>query len=345
MSFREVGSKKDICPVCEEEREIKLGYKKETLTIRNEPIEIESMVEYCPTCGEFFADTEIEEENIQKVYREYRKVHGLLQPEEIKEIREKYGISQRALSRILGWGEISFHRYEAGALQDEAHNNQLFCLKDPYYFRLLFEKNKHKLAPHLIVGLEKRLAELLREKQQELLQSQLESLFGNAREDILSGFRYFELEKFQNAILFFTDKANVFKTKLNKLLWYFDFLCFKEIGISATGTVYIRLPLGPVPIKYDVYLDNLIQEKMLGVEEITFDEIQDIAGEALSALEKPDLSVFSKDEVQCLKKVHHFFKDFTSKQISDYSHDEKGFKNTQERKIISYKWAKDLKIG
>lgn len=344
MSFREVESKKDICPICEEERKIKLGYKKEALTIRGEPIEIESMVEYCPTCGEFFADTETEEENIQKAYRAYRKAHGLLQPEEIKEIREKYGISQRALSRILGWGEITLHRYESGGLQDQAHNNELLLLKDPDNFWLLFEKNQDKLAPHLVKRVKKRLAEFSEEKQVDFLQKRLESLFGLARVDITSGFRYFDLEKFENAILFFTHKASVFKTKLNKLLWYFDFLCYKENNLSATGSIYIHLPYGPVPTNYDFYLANLIKERILAVDEITFDRPEDIAGEVFSALESPDLSVFSDDELRCLEKVYDSFKGFTSGKISEYSHDEEGYKNTQDGDIISYEWAKSLKI-
>jgi len=344
MKFKEVSGRNDICPACENETEITRGYLEETTKVRGKEIKTESLVDRCSACEEFFADTETEEENIQKIYREYRKVAGLLQPEEIKEIRERYGIGQRALSRILGWGEISVHRYEAGALQDEAHNNQMFCLKDPQYFELLFEKNKDKLAPHAATRVRQRLKELLREKKEDLFQGQLESLFGQAKDNIESGYRYFEMEKLLNAILFFTDKASVFKTKLNKLLWYFDFLCFKNTSVSATGSIYLHWALGPMPTKYDIYLDYLIQEEMIAAEEVIFDEYKDVAGEQFSALEEPDLSSFSKDETRCLEKVYEKFKNFTSKKISEFSHDEEGYKRTGNGEIISYEYAKHLKI-
>ncbi|GFP21452.1 hypothetical protein HKBW3S06_00679, partial [Candidatus Hakubella thermalkaliphila] len=62
--------------------------------------------------------------------------------------------------------DITLHRYESGALQDEAHNNELLLMKDPDNFRLLFERGQDKLAPHLIRQIEKRLVGLSSEKHQ-----------------------------------------------------------------------------------------------------------------------------------------------------------------------------------
>ncbi len=345
MTFKEIGMKRDICPVCEVEREIKIGFKKETLAINNEPVEIEARVEYCATCKESFTDVEAEEENIQKAYRAYRQSHDLLQPEEIREIRERYGISQRAFSRLLGWGEITLHRYEAGALQDEAHNNELLLMKDPDNFKLLFERSRHKLAPHLIRQIEKRLVELSSEKYQDWFRKWLESFFGFARIDIYSGFKHFDLEKFESAIMFFARHLDgVLKTKLNKLVWYFDFLCFKKLGVSATGTVYLHLTYGPVPKNYDFFLYKLVSEGVLLMEEKIFDKAKDIIGEIYFSVEEPDLSFFTVEERQCLEQVDKHFQNFNAAEISRYSHEEAGYRNTKEGDMISYEWAKDLKI-
>lgn len=345
MTFKEIGMKRDICPVCEAEREIKIGLKKETLAINNELMEIEARVEYCATCKEFFADVEAEEKNIQKAYRAYRQTHDLLQPEEIREIRERYGISQRAFSRLLGWGEITLHRYESGALQDEAHNNELLLMKDPDNFRLLFERGQDKLAPHLVRQIEKRLVELSSEKHQDWFKKYLESFFDFARIDIYSGFKHFDLEKFESAIMFFARHPDgVLKTKLNKLVWYFDFLCFKKLGVSATGTIYIHLPYGPVPKNYNFFLHKSVSEEALLMEEKIFDKARDIIGEIYLAAEEPDLSFLTVEERQCLEQVDKHFQNLNAAEISRYSHEEAGYQNTKDGDMISYEWAKDLKI-
>src|SRR5262249_52158615 len=154
--------------------------------------------------------------------------HTLLQPEEIRFIREQYGVGQRAFSRILGWGEVTLHRYENGALQDEAHNNELLLVRDPRNFQVLLERNKHKLHGHALRRLDERLTTLRQVSTQSLLVSHLESFFGEARDDILSGYRHFDLERLQNVVLFVCDRLpGVSRPSLGKVLWYCDFLNFR----------------------------------------------------------------------------------------------------------------------
>lgn len=343
--FKKISVIKGICPVCEAEREIERGLNTETFTIKNESIEIEANVDYCSMCGEYFADIETEERNFQTAYRLYREKHGLLQPEEIKSIREKYGLGQRAFSRLLGWGEITIHRYEAGGLQDETHNNELVLINDPENFSILFEKNKKRLSPRVLNRIHERLTALLHDKKQIYFHGLLESFFGQASDDIMSGFRLFDLERFENVILFFSETSKgVLKTKLLKLLWYFDFLTYKRFNRSATGAQYVHLPLGPVPNNYEIYLNYLVSEKALEIEEVVFDEDRGITGELCRALDKPDLSMFSENENTCLNAVSEYFRSYTASKISHYSHEEAGYKNTSQGQIISYEWAKELSI-
>lgn len=345
-NFNVEHEKEGICPVCEDERKIEVGARKQIITIKKEPIEVEARVERCTECGEFFAGVEHDEETIQKAYREYRKRHDLLQPEEIKAIREQYGLGQRAFSRTLGWGEITIHRYEAGSLQDEAHNDTLFLVRDANNFAQLFEKNKEKLPNRTAHRAREQILALQEEKQGEYLHAFLENQFMKARNDIQSGFRLFDLDRFETAILFFcNDLENVFKTKLNKLLWYFDFLSFKRQLRSATGAVYIHLPLGPVPDEYDFFLANLIREHALEPIEVIFDEEKGIAGEIYKALEEPELELFNEVEQECLHWVGSYLGEMGAREISDLSHNEDGYKNTANGEIISYEWAEKIKLA
>ena len=111
-------------------RGIEVGARRATVYIKKESIEVEANVKRFTDFGEYFSSSEQDEATIQKAYREFRKRRGPLQPEQIRELREQYGLGQRAFGRILGWGEITIHRYEAGSIQDEAHNDTLMLVRD-----------------------------------------------------------------------------------------------------------------------------------------------------------------------------------------------------------------------
>ncbi len=58
----------------------------------------------------------------------YRKEHGLLTSKELKETRDRLGMSLRKFAKFVGVGLASVKRWEAGLIQDEAHD-QLIRLR------------------------------------------------------------------------------------------------------------------------------------------------------------------------------------------------------------------------
>lgn len=155
--FKSIKKLTGECPVCEAKRELAYGTRVETLTVRGKKIHIDTNAYYCKEGGHYFYDPKDEEKKFQEAYSEYRKQEGLLQPEEIKEVREKYGLSQKAFARFLGWGEITVQRYESGALQDNAHNNLLLLIKEPGNFLKLFDARKPYLPQKDLVKISKKL--------------------------------------------------------------------------------------------------------------------------------------------------------------------------------------------
>ena len=149
-----------FCPNCEEHTEVTLGVEREVYNVRGEPIEIEAEVVTCPKCDTKIFDEERDSRNLEKAYSHYRDKHNLLSPNEIRTIREKYGLSQRALSRLLGWGEITIHRYENGAIQDNAHDKLLRLIQDPQNMQKLLEASQNKLPLYTAARLEKRIHRL-----------------------------------------------------------------------------------------------------------------------------------------------------------------------------------------
>ena len=118
------------CPACEREREIFLIRKDETYPVKGEPITVRATVCLCAYCGEEIMSPEYDDDNLRKAYAKYRSLHGLLQPEEIKAIREQYGVSQVAFARIIGVDDKAIARYENGSLQDEATNDRIMLARD-----------------------------------------------------------------------------------------------------------------------------------------------------------------------------------------------------------------------
>jgi len=332
----------ELCPNCETRSPVEVTVQKEIIRVRNEAIEIDAEIRRCHNCRETFAEVNQEQRNFLQAYKIYRQKHGLLQPDEIRALREQYGLGQRAFSRLFGWGDITVHRYENGGLQDETHNNELLLLKDPTNFRLLYERNKDRLPATTRLEVETRLEALLSDTIKWQFRSWAESFFGEAREDICSGFRYFDVERFENAVLYLCSNiSNLTKTKLNKLLWYCDFLNFRLNGRSLTGTVYVHLPYGPVPKNYECCLAYLTARKLITSEEEIIPS-RGFSFEVYNPLEKPDLSMFSENEKSVFSAVVSRFGRMKARKIVDISHAQQGYVKTAPNEVISYLWAEEL---
>ena len=332
---------KGICPNCEDCKELELIEVTEVIRVRRELIEVVSNLLKCESCSETFEDPTLPSDPHAKAYREYRKRHGMLQPEEIRSFREQNGLTQLEMGKILGWDAITLSRYENGALQAEAHEKAFRLAMEPHNLLRLLEE-----APEGAVdeGKKARIVHGLRAMEEETctLERIYADRFGRYEPDEFSGYRKLDLEKLLNAIIYFC-KGKVLKTKLNKLLFYADFKHFKEYAVSITGVRYARLPFGPVPDRYEYYFAALIhEEKAIGVNEIIYPDGH--SGEEFFAELEPNLSVFTDSELKILTTVKVFFQDFNAKGISDFSHEEAGYQNTATGQLISYEFADGLKV-
>ncbi len=327
---------KRICPSCEKETDVIKVNGKETIAVRNEAIEVDVEYYKCTECEEDFENTR-DYDVLEVAYKVYRCRHDMLQPEEIKEWRKRYGLTQKELGQILSWGGATLNRYENGALQSEAHEKFLRLAMDPHNLIKLIEESGEALSK------EKRnkiLNELVAEDDEaHSFEMIFEERFGRYSPDEFSGYSRLHLSKLYNAIIFFC-RGGALKTKLNKLLFYADFKHFKEYTVSITGSQYIHYDFGPVPNKYE-FITAELREKELGVEEVIFG---DYSGYNYISIVDPDLSVFSDSELKVLTEVKEYFKSFGSKAIKEFSHKENAYQQTNNGEIISYLYSNELKI-
>ncbi len=147
---------KGFCINCLDEVVLDIVEREETYPVKGEPTTIKARNCVCAQCGKEVWLKEIDDENLRNAYAIYRSKHDLLEPKEILQIREKYGLSQVAFARVLGFGDKTIARYENGSIQDEAHNNLIMLMREAGNFVLLFNKNKHKLTKEEICRVESR---------------------------------------------------------------------------------------------------------------------------------------------------------------------------------------------
>lgn len=98
---------------------------------------------------------------------------------------------------------------------------------------------------------------------------------------IFTGQTLFNFEKFSNMVTYFAKKQSPYITKLNKLLFYADFLHFKYHKVSISGSTYNRLQYGPVPKRYNTLFESIskitLDENEFGIKAIAVQDLNEDA--------------------------------------------------------------------
>ena len=102
---------------------------------------------FCKECNELVYVVEINDENLNTLYSEARKVEDLISIDEIKEIMKKYNIGKRPWSKLLGWGDLTITRYLEGFLPNKEYSDKLkSILDDVDEMYNLLEANKNNIS-------------------------------------------------------------------------------------------------------------------------------------------------------------------------------------------------------
>jgi HTH-type transcriptional regulator/antitoxin MqsA len=87
-----------------------------TLTYKGESITIDMPGWYCDSSDESIHTGRDAVVSDRALNRLKARSEGLLEPEEIRRIRRKLGLSQTAAGRVIGGGPRAFQKYESGDL-------------------------------------------------------------------------------------------------------------------------------------------------------------------------------------------------------------------------------------
>lgn len=328
-----------------------LQKKKEEVHYRKEPFTVVQRFYWCEDTGEEFTTEEQDQVNIKLIYDQYREKHGLPFPEEIREIREKYRLSARKMSQILGFGTNNYRLYEQGEVPSISNGRYIHIAKDPEEFKKLLEYAKEELG-------EKEYAKTLQEVERVIEEEANEGaeqdravfswIFGQERPNHWTGYKIPDPERTAQLISYLAEKVSegeVFTTKLNKLLFYCDFLHFKKTGISITGNSYQAIQKGPVPAHYEDLYNKLYDEGILNFREEAYEN--GIYGKAWSGSDHPDPDVFTDPEKAVIQEVLEGYGELPIPEVVRLSHEEEAWKQChKDKRLISYlEWGFEVGEG
>lgn len=344
-------TRSSFCPVCENTTDQIIIIENEKFEVRGETIEVATKSYRCTSCDSR-SDDPSDPDPLQEVYREYRRRKKIPQPEDIRALRKRYGLTQSEFGAMLGFGTASLSRYENGSLPDEAHAGTLCLAMNPINLAnmieragsaILREKRDKIYTLMKDEAISSSLLSFLTSFIPGLTQDNEPKLPGYGPPSFLNGLRSLNINKLFNTILFFCRGEGEFKTKLNKLLFYADFICFRNHGHSITGLQYARIDHGPVPDNFQLLCAIVTDDqKIVEVKEEVFSS--GASGERFKSRKEPDISVFSNNELAVLTAVQQRFAGMSSTKISALSHEEDGYKKTSHAQLINYKYAETLKI-
>lgn len=143
--------------------------------------------------------------------------------------------------------------------------------------------------------------------------------------------------KFTNILLYILHKCggkpNVGETVLYKLLYFADFNYYEIYEEHLTGAQYLKFSHGPVPQNIENILIQMTDSGQIHRIKTMYHGFPQTK---FIALKFADLTTFSAAERKVIDKVIEQFSDWSAKKISDYSHDDKPWRATDENELIDY---------
>ena len=335
---------KVYCPYCKKEVEYKIE-KRDLKEFRGIEINTFENVAICNECNQDLYVNKIEDENNERIYKIYREKANIIKAEDIVKLREKYDISQRELTSILGFGKMTINRYERGGLPTKSKSDYIKLLienddkfiekvKEAYEKNNINEKTYNKIiSKEVEKGISKK-------EVQDNIRRYLKFVL-NRKPDIYNGYKSLDLEKVENIISYIASKVkNLTITSLNKYLWYIDMLSFNKRSVAITGLTYQNQKFGPTIVykKYDELslLDDKYQREDIETENGNTTKI--ISNENFN------LDKINDSEKEIIDTIIKLLKNKKVTDISEMSHREDGWKKTKRLEKISFEYAMNLNI-
>lgn len=293
---------------------------RENLRVRKVKVEVKGkIIEYdeyylVDSNGEEVFDRNIEIENDERLYDIYKRESNLLTNAEIKQIRQKYGLTQKEYALVIGVGEITVHRFEKGAIQTEAVDAIMRLSNDPDNMYFLLLSNREKISEELYDELLEKIKELRLLKRHAIID--VKKIDANNLEFKESSVK----DVAQNIIKIYNEKVDelvknydiapeyITNLKLQKLLYYVQAISLLVFDKKAFSEKILAWSYGPVV--NEVY------------QEFKFNHRNKI-------LAKDNIKKVSSGLHQVIVSVIESYGSMEANKLIDFTHEEETWKNTK----------------
>ena len=158
--------------------------------------------------------------------------------------------------------------------------------------------------------------------------------------DMFSKSIKYDDQKFRELILYICQKSEGDKkfgaTKLNKLLFYCDFICYRATGKSMTGLPYKARDYGPASTALVPIRNQMIEDGELAQAER---EYHGKTQHVLQARRSADLKGFTGEEIELVNSIIQECWNKDATRISDMSHKFIGWQVAKRDEEIPYATA------
>lgn len=153
----------------------------------------------------------------------------------------------------------------------------------------------------------------------------------------MAGGRDYDKQRLKELALYIADKcrddASFGATKLNKILFYVDFLAFGLYGQSVTGAVYFRIPRGPAPHQLKPITQELWND---GEARIEIRKRYNFAQKRLTPERAPEVDMFAGHEISLTDDVIASLWGKSATETSELSHRELGWLLASDQQELPY---------
>ena len=143
-------------------------------------------------------------------------------------------------------------------------------------------------------------------------------------------------KKYENAVLYFVKYCNnryLGKTKLNKLMYYLDFISYRDRERSITNDKYVHKDYGPVPHSIDDIIMALNKKNQIDIQ---FEPWNDFLSTKFISRSDPDVAVFNDYEINLLEKICQEFQLWSTDKIVNQTHLEGPWFYSKPYEIVDY---------
>ena len=305
---------------------MKRVYEKRTWNFRGEQYEYEHIAWLCEDSGEQFTDDESDTAGFVQVTNQYRAKYGIPYTDEIIAVRQRYGISAAKMSLILGIGVNQYRLYEQGEVPSVSNGRMIRSIMNPKVMLEMVECSKNELSESEYEKIISKVQAIIASSEAyKMEQYETKRIFNTSR-GADNGYAQLSLNRLKNIMLYILNRCDeVWCTKMNKLLFYTDFMSYRERGMAMTGLSYRAIDFGPVPERWDRVYSEFPEVR----QELR--QVGDFVGSVLIASAEAANTMFTDAELKVLDAICTHFGKITSREISRISHDEEAWLNHHDK--------------